>query len=288
MTDVPLRRLRGFWNYLPAFRVVAETQHLPTAARTLALSPPALSRTIRLLEDALGAPLFERRSRALHLTPFGRALRDGLRPAMRAIDELTQPDARPADPTPLRVVCTPDTAWLVPGLAAALATHDVGLRQPAYPADAPAALLRGEVDLVVHGSHRVVDGIALERLGDATWAVYAGARGQRAPRGAAPMNLRQPRMVTAPGDPWPLARPRVVLAEVAALADLPRAARDGALAALLPTPVATSAGLRPLAVAPLRVPVFVSRRPAVAAHHATELALAALRAQLPTPRRATG
>ena len=32
-------RLDSFWSWLPAFRVVAETAHLPTAARTLGVGP---------------------------------------------------------------------------------------------------------------------------------------------------------------------------------------------------------------------------------------------------------
>ena len=40
------------WNWLPAFRAVAETEHLPTASDLLHVTPSALSRTIRLLEQA--------------------------------------------------------------------------------------------------------------------------------------------------------------------------------------------------------------------------------------------
>ncbi len=41
----PLRRLVPFWNWLPAFRAVAESQHLPTASRELNVTAPALSRS---------------------------------------------------------------------------------------------------------------------------------------------------------------------------------------------------------------------------------------------------
>ena len=37
-------------------RVVAETEHLPTAAKALGVSAPGLSRSVKLLEDALGEP----------------------------------------------------------------------------------------------------------------------------------------------------------------------------------------------------------------------------------------
>ncbi len=55
-----LRRVASFWNWLPAFRAVAETEHLPTAAEALFVSPSALSRAIRLLEKDVGQPLFRR------------------------------------------------------------------------------------------------------------------------------------------------------------------------------------------------------------------------------------
>ena len=48
-----LRRLYRVWNWLPAFRAVAETEHLPTASEMLGLTPSALSRAIKQLEDEL-------------------------------------------------------------------------------------------------------------------------------------------------------------------------------------------------------------------------------------------
>ncbi len=269
MTVLPLQRLRAFWNYLPAFRVVAETGHLPTAARTLGLSPPALSRSIRLLEDGLGWAAFERRSRALHLTPRGRALLEVVRLAMRNLDEISGGAAGP-DATPLRATFALDAAWLAPALLAALATGaaPIVVQQVPYPRDPPAALLRGEVDLVVHGSHRVVAGIDLQRIGDVPWCV-ALAPGRR---------TGEPRlMATAPGDPWPAARPRGIGAEATALADLPAIVGHGTLAALLPEPVVRAAGLRRHGAPIVRVPVFASCRPAVGARPALDAALAALR-----------
>ena len=56
-------RVSQLWSWLPAFRTVAETEHLPTAARMLELSPSALSRSVKQLEDSLGRPLFTREGR---------------------------------------------------------------------------------------------------------------------------------------------------------------------------------------------------------------------------------
>ncbi len=55
----PTKKLRDIWAWIPVFRVVAETEHLPTAAARLHVSPSALSRTVRLVEDTLGEELFD-------------------------------------------------------------------------------------------------------------------------------------------------------------------------------------------------------------------------------------
>src|SRR5580704_8556061 len=52
---------------------IAERGSLRAAARHLSLAQPALSRSVQELERELGAPLFERRSRGMVVTPLGRA-----------------------------------------------------------------------------------------------------------------------------------------------------------------------------------------------------------------------
>lgn len=58
--------------HLHSFWAVAKESHLTRAAERLHVSPSALSTQIRLLEDALGQPLFERQARSLKLTEAGR------------------------------------------------------------------------------------------------------------------------------------------------------------------------------------------------------------------------
>ena len=66
-----LRHIAEFWNWLPAFRAIAETSHLPSAAAILHLSPSALSRSLQQLENRLGRKLFPRANRRLELTREG-------------------------------------------------------------------------------------------------------------------------------------------------------------------------------------------------------------------------
>jgi DNA-binding transcriptional LysR family regulator len=80
------RRVSQVWNWLPAFRAVAEVEHLPTASKDVNLSPSALSRSVRLLEVDLGVELFAREGRQLELTTAGRRLLGATRSAMRTVE----------------------------------------------------------------------------------------------------------------------------------------------------------------------------------------------------------
>jgi DNA-binding transcriptional LysR family regulator len=59
---------------LKAFSTIAATGSLGRAAAAMNLTQPALSRTVRRLEDQVGAPLFERHSKGMSLTDIGHAL----------------------------------------------------------------------------------------------------------------------------------------------------------------------------------------------------------------------
>ena len=56
-----------------AFAFVADELHFGRAAARLFMSQPALSRSIRQLEEAVGVPLLERSTRRVRLTPAGDA-----------------------------------------------------------------------------------------------------------------------------------------------------------------------------------------------------------------------
>ena len=79
------RQVAVLWDWLPAFRTVAETEHLPTASRILNVSPSSLSRAVRLLEEEIGQRLFEREGRSLVLNEKGERLLAAVRAAMRGV-----------------------------------------------------------------------------------------------------------------------------------------------------------------------------------------------------------
>lgn len=59
---------------LHCFCVVAENENITQAAQILHISQPALSQTIRRLEENLGYELFVRTHKSIHLNVYGRVL----------------------------------------------------------------------------------------------------------------------------------------------------------------------------------------------------------------------
>lgn len=74
-------------NTLPAFQAVAELQNLRAAADVLHLTHSAVSQQIRVLEDQLGFPLFERRGRGVVLNPAGEILLHSVQQALQQLNE---------------------------------------------------------------------------------------------------------------------------------------------------------------------------------------------------------
>ncbi|MFD4635923.1 LysR family transcriptional regulator [Lentzea sp. NPDC058436] len=70
---------------LEAFLTLAEELHFGRTAQRLHVSTSRVSQTIRKLERRVGAPLFDRTSRRVELSPLGRRLHDELCPAWTAI-----------------------------------------------------------------------------------------------------------------------------------------------------------------------------------------------------------
>ncbi|MEO8699373.1 MAG: LysR family transcriptional regulator [Kofleriaceae bacterium] len=147
------RRVRTVWSWLPAFRTVAETQHLPTAAHELGVVPSSISRTVKQLEDELGVTLFDRTSKTLVLNDAGRRLVVAVREAMRLVDDALGTVIGDELRGAVGAVATSDIAQVLLTTAAAILAESspqlVMASRIARFDDMADMLLRGEVDAAV-------------------------------------------------------------------------------------------------------------------------------------------
>lgn len=168
-------RVGEYWNWLPTFRAVAETANLRDAAKRLHVAPSAISRTVRLLEGSLGHALFERTAGNLVLNAAGRQLLEGVRGAMRLINDAhgeTEPDG------PCHIHCPTD---VVPLLLDALEAWSAA--RPSSPPlvhvpcaeDIAEQLLRGDLDVALAFEPATQAGIESTLLGELSSSVYAAA-----------------------------------------------------------------------------------------------------------------
>tara|TARA_R110002073_G_scaffold25832_2_gene85217 strand:+ start:82855 stop:83730 length:876 start_codon:yes stop_codon:yes gene_type:complete len=77
-------------NSLSAFLAVADSGSFTAAAERLFLTQPAISKRIAQLEDQLGARLFDRIGRQVHLTEAGHALLPRARQVIRDLDDMSR------------------------------------------------------------------------------------------------------------------------------------------------------------------------------------------------------
>ncbi|HEY0202217.1 MAG TPA: LysR substrate-binding domain-containing protein [Burkholderiaceae bacterium] len=108
------------------FVAVARALSMSRAAQELSVTHGAVSRQVRLLEEHLGQPLFERRVRQLALTAAGRRLLAEAGPALERIAVAAGALRRPQDTTQrVRVNVRASFAqrWLIPRLPGFVAQH---------------------------------------------------------------------------------------------------------------------------------------------------------------------
>jgi DNA-binding transcriptional LysR family regulator len=137
-------------DFLRGFEAAGRRLSFTLAAEELFVTQSALSRQIKALEDALGVPLFERKHRALALTPAGAAFH-------RAIGETLAALAAAADATrgkaaqrgvTLSTTVSFASLWIIPRLSGFRSAHpDVEVYVSAD--DRLVDVARGDVDVAV-------------------------------------------------------------------------------------------------------------------------------------------
>lgn len=135
---------------LETFLTLARELHFGRTAERLRVSTGRVSHVIRRLERRIGAPLFERTSRRVTITPLGRRLADDLGPLAEQMEAAVR---RAADAGRLRVAFLGE--YVAPVLAGAVALF--ARRHPDCPVDvhevqlynSRASLLDGSIDILI-------------------------------------------------------------------------------------------------------------------------------------------
>ncbi len=173
-----LSRLYRVWNWLPAFRAVAETEHLPTASQMLHVTPSALSRSIKQLEEELGQPLFRRVGRRLELSPAGEELLRALRDSMARLDRGMSAASTSQFIGPVRVNAPEPfaTAFALRALDALVEAHPLVVPHLSALASATACawVLDRRLDVAVLDDPASDEALRVVRLGAMRYGIYCG------------------------------------------------------------------------------------------------------------------
>lgn len=215
------QKVQETWSWIPAFRAVAETEHLHRAASMLRISPSALSRAVRLLEVNLGTKLFRKSGRNIELTDAGHELLGAARHAMRTLHEAQSRFDAAARAFPLRIATEGRlaAAFVADGLARLRNQYpelsvEVSATSPTLARD----LLSGRLDIAVSTQPFAHTELRTERIGSATNGVYAAKTHPLArKRGTIRMHDFKNALFAAPPsgefsvDRWPGHEPRRVV-----------------------------------------------------------------------------
>ncbi len=140
-------------DQLRYFLKVAERQSFTRAAEDLAVSQPALSRSIRKLEEELGQPVFERKTRSLALTEAGTLLASRARQVLAILADTRAEIADDGKSGQLRIGAIPTIApYFLPRVLRRFATEYPAAKVRVHEQTTDAllrAVTQGEIDVAV-------------------------------------------------------------------------------------------------------------------------------------------
>ncbi|SFC56249.1 transcriptional regulator, LysR family [Cupriavidus sp. OV038] len=202
-----MKRVLPPLNALRAFEAAGRLGSFKEAAAALHVTHGAVSQQVRLLEEWLGAELFERHNRRVTLTPAAKAYLAEIGPLF---EQLAQATARYGVPGPVSrtlSVNAPATftlRWLVPRLAKFRAEHpDVEIKVET--SNGPLESLKDDHDLIIRGGPDTFYGYAMRPfLTEERLPVCSPALLQRHPLGV-PGDLRHHTLLHTSSLPrlWP-------------------------------------------------------------------------------------
>lgn len=243
------REIAQIWNWLPAFRAVAETEHLPTASEMMHVTAPALSRTVKQLEEQLGYQLFDRIGRGLVLNERGERVLLAVRNSMRMLDDVMVTNEGRQFVGHFRWSGNWSLSDLVLGALEELLEEHPDFRPQMLTFGGPLVerLRTGELDLIVTTGKIEAAGIESTPLGPAPHSVYCGRKSDLHGRTGLTWDDIEGRRFAAPTpdelgtyqDGFPPERDRDVVMEFSQMAVGFRACRDTDLLGVLPDDVVT-------------------------------------------------
>jgi DNA-binding transcriptional LysR family regulator len=246
----PSKKLRDIWPWIPAFRVVAETEHLPTAAARLHVSASALSRTVKLVEDALGEELFVRSSRRIVLNAAGQRLLAAIRRSMTSLehamhDVLARDFAGEYRVSSLGVLTD---YFVLPALLALSADRPavVPCMTTLQSREANRQLANGQIEVAFYYDATAMPGIACRRIGQLANSLFCGRKHPLfGKKNASLTDLAEHAMSVAgvgdrgtPMDGWPVELPRKIGFQIMMLSTNLNVALSGSFLCVLPDVVA--------------------------------------------------
>lgn len=176
------------FRQLRAFVMVAESASFTRASALLHLSQPALSYTIRKLEEALGLQLLARNTRIVELTPAGQHFLTQARRMIRDMDDAVRDAKETVALTRgvIRLAALPTVAasFLPKAIAAFRGAHpgvEVRLRD-GRAGEVLGWVRSGEVDAGISSSPEDVPGLSFEPLLDDNLVLLVRQDGQRRER----------------------------------------------------------------------------------------------------------
>lgn len=174
----PRSTLGEVWRWLPVFRLVAQLENVSSAARSLGLSAPAVSRALQKVEQAIGRELFDRRGRKLTLNPHGASLLLAVREAEARLEAAVAAlaDSRPRGVVRLGAVGQLARAFLLPAVQALGEEHPEVEISIVHldPEEALRRLREGALDWFLALNVTVGEPLAATPLGRLELAIYAG------------------------------------------------------------------------------------------------------------------
>lgn len=166
------------WSLVQVFLAVAETGSLSAAARRLRVSQPTVGRHVQVIEDRLGAELFQRQTRGMALTDLGAALVEPARAMQAASGEFALRAAGGSGRMAgtVRITASVFTAHhILPPIIADLVAAEPEIAVDVVASDATENLLFREADIAVRMYRPTQLDVVTRHIGDIPLGLF-GAR----------------------------------------------------------------------------------------------------------------